>query len=68
MRSLIILEVEHGEDTDRLAHMISHIVHEYDTNMRDSYPGRPVVNDYSVRVDLPPCFVLESGTDEDKEK
>ena len=60
MRSLIILEVEHGEDTDRLNHMIGHILHEYDENMGRVYAGRPVVTDYTVRVDLPECFRLES--------
>lgn len=59
MRSLIILEVEHGEDTDRLNHMIGHILHEYDREVGKTYPGRPVVNDYTVRVDLPTCFVLD---------
>lgn len=60
MRSLIILEVEHGEDTDRMAHMITHILNEYNDHMETVYPGRPVVNDYTVKVDLPPCFVLDS--------
>lgn len=59
MRSLVIIEVEHGEDTDRLESMVAHVLTEYSANMEKVYPGRPVVNDYTVRVDLPACFRLK---------
>lgn len=52
MRSLIILEVEHGETTDDI-----------ETFINDSLrypPGGMTVTDYKVRVDLPSCFVLDS--------
>lgn len=60
MRSLIILEVEHGEDTDSLQRIISHVLMEYDRHMARVYPGRAVVTNYTVRVDLPECFRLDS--------
>jgi hypothetical protein len=53
MRSLIILEVEHGEDTDALESFAAFIAD----------PGtehKVYVSDYTVRVDVPPCFVLDS--------
>lgn len=62
MRSLLILEVQHGEDTDRLSFMIDHILHEYNEMMGHHYPGRPVVTDYTLRVDVPDCFVLDSDS------
>lgn len=49
MRSLIIIEVEHGEDTDGLERFIASI------STTDV-----IINDYAVRVDLPACFTLES--------
>lgn len=55
MRSLIILEVEHGEDTDRLGEII------YDTiRAVDLEDNGATILDYTVRVDLPECFELES--------
>ena len=50
MRSLIILEVEHGEDTDSLQLLIESI---------PSYTTARLLN-YTVRVDLPECFRLDS--------
>ena len=56
MRSLIILEVEHGEDTELLDAWIAHIL--YAVRKGDGeYAGS--LNDYTVRVDLPECFVLD---------
>lgn len=55
MRSLIILEVEHGEDTDTLTKAISQCVAAIDLSA-----DRITVNDYNVRVDLPDCFVLDA--------
>lgn len=57
MRSLIILEVEHGEDTDLLDAWIAHIL--YAVRKGDGeYAG--TLNGYTVKVDLPACFVLDS--------
>ena len=52
MRSLIILEVEHGEDTDGVEFLIG---------LAHAAPQVEVIN-YTVRVDLPACFVLDSGS------
>lgn len=52
MRSLIILEVEHGEDTDRLEKMIGHIQAEYHQSMTVYYPGRPYVTDHHFLIDI----------------
>lgn len=54
MKSLILLEVEHGEDTDALVKAIAQCVVAIDTS-----EDRITVNDYGVRVDLPACFVLD---------
>lgn len=59
MRSLIILEVEHGETTDALGEFLVEL-----SRLR---PDLVEFKDYSVRVDLPPCFVLDSGNTENKE-
>lgn len=59
MRSLILLEVHHGEDTDALQRAVESIHPSY-------LPGLHVEN-VAVRVDLPPCFVLDSGNTESKE-
>jgi hypothetical protein len=53
MRSLIILEVEHGEDTDALDSFAAFIAD----------PGTDhevTVKNYAVKVDLPAFFVLDS--------
>lgn len=56
MRSLIILEVEHGEDTDFLESMV-------ESAFATARFFAPVfdckITDYTVRVDLPECFVLD---------
>lgn len=50
MRSLVTFEIEHGDTTDPLVQFID-----------DAMFGRPEVTGYKVNVDLPPCFVLDSG-------
>jgi hypothetical protein len=54
MRSLIILEVEHGETLDR--------VEEFTNKIVQAAPNYLSLRDYSFRVDLPACFVLDSGS------
>ncbi len=54
MRSLIIIEVEHGETTDPLVALVDLIT---DGIKQTSYGY--TVNDYTVKVDLPSCFVLK---------
>jgi len=54
MRSLIILEVEHGEDTDTLTRAV-----EWAADEVAAFDGIELAN-YTVRVDLPACFVLDS--------
>lgn len=54
MRSLIILEVEHGDDTDAVEKAINDCV-----RVIDCSEYRATVNDYTVRVDLPECFRLD---------
>jgi hypothetical protein len=61
MRSLIIIEVEHGESTDPLDSMAKHIMTQYNLDMFSLYPGRAIAKDYTFRVDLPECFTLEKG-------
>jgi hypothetical protein len=56
MRSLIIIEVEHGEDTDELTD-----VAEFMSNDSFSNWSGLTVLDYTVRVDLPQCFTLDKG-------
>lgn len=62
MRSLIILEVEHGEDTDLLAEVPSIVNIEFAARamLAGSPMSRAKVTDFTVRVDLPACFVLDS--------
>lgn len=55
MRSLIILEVEHGEDTDAVQGMYEHLISEPDWYGN----GSLVITDHTVRVDLPACFKLD---------
>lgn len=60
MKSLILLEVEHGEDTDDLAISMAHAIAGINNNPLDI-----AVTDYGVRIDLPTCFVIDtdlSGT------
>lgn len=55
MRSLVILEVEHDETTDALGHFIG-TVHNVPVLMS---PGVTILG-YSVRVDVPECFELQT--------
>ena len=58
MRSLIIIEVEHGEDTDGLAVACEVAA----GSIRNRVGLESVkVNDWTVKVDLPSCFELEDG-------
>lgn len=50
MRSLIIIEVEHGEDTDGLDQYIADCLSEAE------YDDVVNVLDWTIRVDLPACF------------
>lgn len=52
MISKVTFTVSHGEDTDRLQAMINHVMAEYDTSMSLVYPGRVIVLDYEVNVDI----------------
>jgi hypothetical protein len=54
MRSLVIIEVEHGEDTDDLQGFADYIT----SGITDH---KVEVLDWTVKVDLPECFVLEGG-------
>lgn len=57
MRSRIILEVEHGEATDDVDAFMDYMcsrLPEWNLAYKDS----------TVRVDLPECFALDSGTPE----
>lgn len=56
MRSLLILEIEHGEDTDGLSVLIDSI-ERGDTRLIAGFVD--IVN-HTVKVDLPECFVLET--------
>lgn len=61
MRSLIILEVEHRQDhTDEVQAFVE------DARETLDIFGL-TLNDYTVRVDLPPCFVLDSGNTDTQE-
>ena len=51
MKSIIILEVEHGDTIDPLDKILDHVVERY---------GEQVITDYAVRVDLPASFLLDS--------
>lgn len=57
MRSLIILEVEHGEDTDLLDAWLAHILYAVEQG-NGEYAGSLL--DYTLKVDLPECFTLDS--------
>lgn len=69
MRSLIILEVEHGEDTDDFADIPSIVNLELASRALRQHriANRPRVTNYTVRVDLPECFMLDSGSPTEKE-
>lgn len=55
MRSLIIIEVEHGDDTDDLQSYVE-CVGRY---MESDSGNMLTFKDYAVRVGLPECFVLD---------
>lgn len=61
MRSLIILEVEHGEDTDALESIVQGAYEEAAWIRRAVIGQDARIINYTVRVDLPACFVLDSG-------
>lgn len=50
----MIFEVEHGDDTDALEQFIANAISNTD------YEGDHSVSNYTVKVDLPECFVLET--------
>lgn len=54
MRSLIIIEVEHGEDTDNLTRAV-----EWAADEVAAFDGIEIAN-YTVRVGLPECFRLDA--------
>ena len=55
MRSLIIIEVEHGETTDPVSQFVDEAM-----DLAYNVPDLKV-KDYTVKVDIPECFVLEGG-------
>lgn len=60
MRSLVIIEVEHGETTDPLTEYLDIV-----PGTNEAYPHEQEglqVLDYSVRVDLPPYITARSLT------
>lgn len=63
MRSLIILEVEHDPTTDGVQMLLEHTLR---ASTLDKFDDVSVTN-YTVRIDLPACFVLDSGNTENKE-
>lgn len=77
MRSLIIIEVEHGETTDGINEALfnmgigSRFVPREDDQWPAGADGIPwpmltgmdyTITDYAVKVDIPDCFVLDSGS------
>ena len=57
MRSLVIIEVEHGDTTDPLAQ----ILHKINNDSVHQAVWGYEVTDSTVRVDLPECFRLDSN-------
>jgi hypothetical protein len=51
MRSLVIIEVEHGETTDPLDEFVNATI---GLDFEDL-----TISNYTLRVDLPECFVLD---------
>lgn len=64
MRSLIIIEVEHGDTTDELEALAQNLAVEI--NESDGFENLTLI-DYTVRVDVPACFVLDSGNTDNRE-
>jgi hypothetical protein len=60
MRSLVIIEVEHGETTDPIEEFVRPVIETQNLPEVIERTGLKC-NDWSVRVDLPECFVLEGG-------
>lgn len=59
MRSLIIIEVEHGETTDGLDHMVGAM--DVLTQIAYDCTGNDIqVLDYTIKIDIPDCFSLDS--------
>lgn len=58
MRSLIIIEVEHGEDTDALCDIAEEVTGNVSHFLGNGSFAK--VTDYTVRVDLPSCFTLDT--------
>ena len=56
MKSIIIIEVEHGEDTDALQELATQLTDESDYFGN----GSAIVKGYTVRVDLPGSLLLDS--------
>lgn len=53
MKSLVMVVFEHGDDTDDVQSFVENL--QYD--IRFQYPALEI-DDWSVKVDLPPCFSL----------
>ncbi len=67
MRSLIIIEVEHGEDTDSIQEF-AEVVSETrmdGSQWLENFGFEFKVLDTAVRVDLPECFILDNPYDLD---
>lgn len=58
MRSLIILEVEHDENTDDIQEFVE-LAKDCGDSGEEFFTFDFRVVDYTVRVDLPACFELE---------
>lgn len=54
MRSLVIFLVSHDDTTDYVQDMAESVAREYAS-------GDIVMEDWTVRVDVPECFVLDTG-------
>lgn len=54
MRSLIILEVEHGKTTDGLTVLL-----DLARDVHNLVDVDATITDYTVKVDIPPCFRLD---------
>lgn len=54
MRSLIIIEVEHGDDTDDLQSYVESV----GRYMNEDSERMLTLKDYTVKVDIPECFTL----------
>lgn len=57
MRSLIIIEVEHGDNTDALQDFVESL--DAPVGVDWFGDGSITIKDYTVRVDVPECFRLD---------